>query len=245
MLELREVTVHYGKVPAITDLSIEVPEGEVVALIGNNGAGKTTTMRAISGLKHPTSGEIRFDGERIDRLKPEYVNRLGVVQIPEGRRVWPQMSVLENLEIGAFRRSDRAGIGRDFEMVFEHFPVLKERRRQMAGTLSGGQQQMLAMGRALMAAPRIILMDEPSLGLSPKMQAEIAQIIRDIHGQGRTILLVEQNARLALSLAQEAYVLETGRVVLSGRARDLLDNDEVKRTYLGGSARTTARMGAA
>lgn len=245
MLELREVTIHYGKVPAIRELSMQVSEGDVVALIGNNGAGKTTTMRAISGLKHPSSGEIRFEGERIERRKPEYVNRLGVVHIPEGRRVWPQMSVLENLEMGAFRRSDRAQIARDMQIVFEHFPALNERRRQMAGTLSGGQQQMLAMGRALMASPRIILMDEPSLGLSPKMQAEIAHIIRDIHREGRTILLVEQNARLALSLAQEAYVLETGRVVLSGDARSLLQNDEVKQTYLGGSGQTGRKTGAA
>jgi branched-chain amino acid transport system ATP-binding protein len=234
LLELDQITVHYAKVPAVRALSMEVPEGEVIALIGNNGAGKTTTMRAISGLKHPSSGEIRLDGKRIDRMRPEKVSRLGVAQIPEGRRVWPQLSVFENLEMGAFRRSDTRGIRRDLEMVFEHFPVLQERRSQMAGTLSGGQQQMLAMGRALMAGPRVILMDEPSLGLSPKMQSEIATIIRDIHREGRTILLVEQNARLALSLAQEGYVLETGQVVLSGAAHDLIRDEQVKRTYLGG-----------
>lgn len=234
LLELDHMTVHYAKIPAVRSLSMQVPDGEVIALIGNNGAGKTTTMRAISGLKHPSSGEIHLDGRRIDRMRPEKVSRLGVAQIPEGRRVWPQLSVFENLEMGAFRRSDRRGIQRDLDMVFEHFPVLHERRSQPAGTLSGGQQQMLAMGRALMADPRIILMDEPSLGLSPKMQSEIAKIIQDIHREGRTILLVEQNARLALSLAQKGYVLETGQVVLSGPAQDLIHDEQVKRTYLGG-----------
>ncbi len=234
LLSVKNLTVHYGKVPAIRELNLDVPEGQVVALIGNNGAGKTTTMRALSGLKQPSSGEIRLDGERIDRMSPERINRSGVAHIPEGRRVWPQLSILENLEMGAFPRKDKSAIRRDLDIVYDHFPVLGQRQKEMAGNLSGGQQQMLAMGRALMAHPRIILMDEPSLGLSPKMCTEIAKIIREIHQEGRTILLVEQNARLALSLAHQGYVLETGRVVLNGEARGLLQNDEVKRTYLGG-----------
>jgi branched-chain amino acid transport system ATP-binding protein len=234
LLSVKNLTVHYGKVPAIRNLNLDVPEGEVIALIGNNGAGKTTSMRAISGLKHPTEGEVWLDGQRIESMSPEKVNRLGVAHIPEGRRVWPQLSILENLEMGAFPRSDRAAVRADMKLVFEHFPVLGERQDEMAGNLSGGQQQMLAMGRALMAHPRIILMDEPSLGLSPKMCTEIAKIIQEMHREGRTILLVEQNARLALSLAEQGYVLETGQVVLNGPARELLDNEEVKRTYLGG-----------
>lgn len=234
LLSVKDLTVHYGKVPAIRELNLDVPEGQVVALIGNNGAGKTTTMRALSGLKQSTSGEIRLDGERIDRMSPERINRSGVAHIPEGRRVWPQLTILENLEMGAFPRRDKNAIRRDLDIVYDHFPVLGQRQKEMAGNLSGGQQQMLAMGRALMAHPRIILMDEPSLGLSPKMCTEIAKIIREIHQEGRTILLVEQNARLALSLAHRGYVLETGRVVLNGEARRLLQDDDVKRTYLGG-----------
>lgn len=234
LLSVNDLTIHYGKVAAIRGLNLAVPEGEVVALIGNNGAGKTTTMRAISGLKHASAGEIRLDGQRIDHLSPEKVNRLGVAHIPEGRRVWPQLSVLENLEVAGFRQRDRRALRADLELVFGHFPVLRERKHSMAGNLSGGQQQMLAFGRALMARPRLILMDEPSLGLSPKMCTEVAKIIQQIHADGRTILLVEQNARLALSLAQEGYVLESGSLALSGKAKDLIENDEVKRSYLGG-----------
>jgi branched-chain amino acid transport system ATP-binding protein len=221
-------------VAAVKNISIQVAEGTIVTLIGANGAGKSTTLRAVSGLNHPSSGEIWFDGRRIDRLPPEKVNQAGIAQVPEGRRVFPYMSVLENLEMGAYLRRDAAGMRNDLEGVYEHFPILKERNKQMAGTLSGGQQQMLAMGRALMSNPRLLLMDEPSLGLSPLLCQEIARIIKEIHDRGKTIVLVEQNARLALNLAQKGYVLETGRIVLEGDAGDLKDNDEVRRTYLGG-----------
>ena len=233
LLNIKNVSVHYQKVAAVKGISVTVEEGEIVTLIGANGAGKSTTLRAISGLNHPTTGEIWFDGQRIDRLPPEKINKLGIAQVPEGRRVFPEMTVLENLEMGAFLRKDHDGIRRDFNGVFKHFPVLKERSSQIAGTLSGGEQQMLAMGRALMSDPKLILMDEPSLGLSPIMCQEIAKIIKDVHQTGRTIVLVEQNARLALTLAQKGYVLETGRIVLEGSARDLRENDLVQRTYLG------------
>lgn len=234
LLSVQGITVHYHKVAAIKDISIEVQEGEIVTLIGANGAGKSTTLRAISGLNHPTTGEIWFDGHRIDRLPPEKVNKAGIAQVPEGRRVFPYMTVMENLEMGAYLRRDTNGVNRDLESVFAHFPILRERQKQLAGTLSGGQQQMLAMGRALMSDPKMILMDEPSLGLSPLLVQEIARIIKEVHEAGRTIVLVEQNARLALNLAQKGYVLETGHIVLQGPAKDLRDNAEVKRTYLGG-----------
>lgn len=233
LLNIKDVSVHYHKVAAVKNISIEVEEGEIVTLIGANGAGKSTTLRAISGLKHPTTGEIWFDGQRIDRLAPEKINKIGIAQVPEGRRVFPEMTVLENLEMGAFLRKDAAAMRRDLEGVFGHFPVLRERRKQSAGTLSGGEQQMLAMGRALMSSPKLLLMDEPSLGLSPILCQEIAKIIKDVHKEGRTIVLVEQNARLALALAQKGYVLETGRIVLEGDAEDLRENEEVKKTYLG------------
>ena len=233
LLSIKNLTVHYQKVAALRDVTIEVEEGDIVTLIGNNGAGKTTCLRAISGIKRPTSGEIVFDGKRIDRLRPEAINQLGVAHIPEGRRVFPQMTVRENLEMGAYSRSDRAAVQRDLDLVYGHFPVLRERINQLAGTMSGGQQQMVATGRALMSGPRLLLMDEPSLGLSPQMAAEIAQIIREIHKEGRTIVLVEQNARLALALAQQGYVLETGAISMHGPAADLLHDDGVKRTYLG------------
>jgi branched-chain amino acid transport system ATP-binding protein len=233
MLRIDNVTVHYGKVIAIENVDMEVHEGEIVALIGANGAGKSTTLRAISGLVAPSTGEIRLDDRPLEGLRPEDITGLGIAHVPEGRRVFPQMSVLENLEMGAYLRSDKAEIARDLENVFHHFPRLKERTRQMAGTMSGGEQQMLAMGRALMAGPRLVLMDEPSLGLSPIMCQEIARIIREIHAGGKTVILVEQNARLALSLADRGYVLETGRIALTGAARDLRDDEQVKHTYLG------------
>ncbi|MBW1776632.1 MAG: ABC transporter ATP-binding protein [Deltaproteobacteria bacterium] len=235
MLEVKDITAHYFKVAAVRNISIGVNDGEIVTLIGSNGAGKTTTLRAISGLKHPSSGEIHFQGQRIDRLPPYKINALGIAMVPEGRRVFPQMTVLENLFMGAFLRMDKNAIQKDLEeTVFRHFPRLKERTKQAAGTLSGGEQQMLAMGRALMSAPKLILLDEPSLGLSPIMCGQIAKIIRDIHAEGRTVILVEQNARLALVLAQQAYVIETGQIVLSGPADQLRENEEVKRAYLGG-----------
>lgn len=235
LLEVKDITVHYFKVAAVRNISIGVNDGEIVTLIGSNGAGKTTTLRAISGLKHPSSGEIRFNGQRIDTLPPHKINALGIAMVPEGRRVFPQMTVLENLFMGAFLRKDKNAIQKDLEeTVFRHFPRLKERTKQAAGTLSGGEQQMLAMGRALMSAPKLLLLDEPSLGLSPIMCGQIAKIIRDIHVEGRTVILVEQNARLALVLAQQAHVIETGRIVLSGPAGQLRENEEVKRAYLGG-----------
>lgn len=233
LLSIKNLVVHYQKVAALRDVSMQVREGDIVTLIGNNGAGKTTCLHAISGIKRLTSGEIWLDDRRIDSMRPEAINKLGVSHIPEGRRVFPQMSVRENLEMGAYSRSDRAGIQRDLELVYEHFPVLHERSKQLAGTLSGGQQQMVATGRALMSGPRLLLMDEPSLGLSPQMAAEIAGIIREIHKEGRTIVLVEQNARLALALAQQGYVLETGRILISGDAADLLQDEGVKQSYLG------------
>lgn len=233
LLELDNVTVHYHKVAAIKGISLAVAEGEIVTLIGANGAGKSTTLRAISGLERPSEGEIRFADQKIDRLAPEKITKLGIAHVPEGRRVFPQMTVMDNLEMGAYLRTDKQDVLRSYQEIFAHFPRLEERRNQLAGTLSGGEQQMLAIGRALMSSPRILLMDEPSLGLSPVMCREIAKIIRDLHKAGRTIVLVEQNARLALALAQKGYVLETGRIALEGRAKDLRENEQVKRTYLG------------
>ncbi len=234
LLNVKNITVHYKKVDAIRNISIEVKKGEIVTLIGSNGAGKTTTLRTISGLSHPTTGEIWFEDQRIDKKPPEKINKAGIAQVPENRRVFPYMTVAENLEMGAFLRKDEEGMNRDLEGVFKHFPILKSRQKQLAGTMSGGEQQMLAMGRALMSNPRLLLLDEPSLGLSPIMCLEIAKIIRDIHSEGRTIVLVEQNARLALALAQKGYVLETGNIVLQGDAKELRDHEKVKNAYLGG-----------
>lgn len=225
--------VHYGTVAAVKGISIEVGENEIVTLIGANGAGKTTTLRAISGLHHPSSGEIRFQGERIDRLTPEEITARGIAMAPEGRRVFPQMTVMENLEMGAYLRKDEAQVKRDLEEIFHHFPILRERRKQMAGTMSGGQQQMLAMGRALMSGPKLLLLDEPSLGLSPIMTQEIAKIVKELHQLGRTIVLVEQNARMALLLAKHAYVMETGKIALHGLAEDLRHDPKIQQTYLG------------
>jgi len=233
MLSLEQIWVHYGSVAAVKGISVQVDEKEIVTLIGSNGAGKTTTLRAISGLHHPSRGEIRFEGERIDRLDAERVTALGIAMVPEGRRVFPQLTVMENLEMGAYLRQDAARVRQDFEEIFHHFPILQERERQLAGTLSGGQQQMLAMGRALMSGPRLLLLDEPSLGLSPIMSQEIARIIRDLRDLGRTIVLVEQNARLALLLAEHAYVMETGTIAFHGIAADLRDDPKIRETYLG------------
>ncbi len=236
LLEVKDITVHYYKVSAIRNISINVEEGEIVALIGSNGAGKTTTLRAICGLERPTAGEINFQGQKIDSLPPYKINAAGIAMVPEGRRVFPQMTVLENLLLGAFLRKDKYAIQKDLEeVIFKHFPRLKERTKQAAGTMSGGEQQMLAMGRALMSSPKLLLLDEPSLGLSPIMCMEIGKIIRDIHTEGRTsVLLVEQNARLALALSQHAYVIETGNIALYGISKDLSGDDNVKKAYLGG-----------
>jgi branched-chain amino acid transport system ATP-binding protein len=234
-LDVKNLTVYYGKALALDHISLQVNEGEIVAVVGANGAGKTTAIRTISGLKQPASGEIWFAGKRIDKMAAYDVMRLGIVQVPAGRQIFQTMSVLDNLKVGAHRRRDREGMKRDLESVYEHFPILRDKKNQAGGELSGGQQQMLAVGRALMAAPKMLLMDEPSIGLSPILVAEVAKIIRDINKQrGIGILLVEQNARVALKLASRGYILETGKLALQGNCEDLIDNDEVKRCYLGG-----------
>lgn len=234
MLQIENINVYYGPIHALKDVSLSVGEGSIVSLIGANGAGKTTTLKTISGLLRPKSGTIRFKGQDVTSRPAQDIVALGISQVPEGRRVFPAMSVQENLEMGAYRRKDKDGIAQDFENVFTRFPRLKERRKQMAGTLSGGEQQMLAIGRALMARPVLMLLDEPSMGLAPLLVREIFEIIKDINSTGTTILLVEQNARMALSIADKAYVLETGSVVLKGDPRDMLESDQVKQAYLGG-----------
>jgi len=234
LLTVRDLRVHYGKAEALKGISIEIDEGEIITLVGANGAGKTTTLKTISGLKKPTSGSIWFQGRRIDGLPPHQVARLGIAHIPEGRRVLAPMTVLENLEMGAYLRRDRREIAKQLENVYRHFPVLREKAKQRAGSLSGGEQQMLAIARALMGQPKLLLMDEPSLGLSPILVDEVANIIRDINQAGVSIILVEQNAQMALSLANRAYVLEVGEVILSGQARELINDERVKKAYLAG-----------
>jgi len=233
LLRVEGATVHYQKVAALKAVSMRVPERAVVTIIGANGAGKSTTLRAVSGLTRLSGGEIWFGGERIDGLSPEKVVERGIGHVPEGRRIFPELSVLENLYTGAFLRRDKDGVQRDLQTVFEHFPRLAERRGQWGKTLSGGEQQMLAIGRALMSNPKLLLLDEPSMGLSPLMVEEIARIIAEINRRGVPVVLVEQNAALALRLAEYAYVLETGAVALEGRAEDLHENEHVKRAYLG------------
>ena len=233
LLELRRIDVSYGDLPALRDVSLTVEDGEILSVVGANGAGKTTMLRTISGLLRPRAGEILLENARMDRLPCHAVVERGVVQVPEGRKIFPSLTVLENLELGSYRPRAKAERRRSLDRVFALFPILGERRRQPAGTLSGGQQQMLAIGRALMALPRILMLDEPSLGLAPLVVQEIFRIIAEINRAGTTILLVEQNTRQALALAQRGYVLENGRVVLVGRGRELLDNDHVRRAYLG------------
>lgn len=234
MLDVRGISVAYGALTAVRNLSLSVAEGAIVSLIGSNGAGKTTTMKAIIGLKQVSGGEIYFDGERIDRASaPQRVGR-GIALSPEGRRVFPQMSVLDNLLVGGYSQRDKAHQKKTLDQIYEYFPRLVERRSQMAGSLSGGEQQMVAIGRALMARPRLLLLDEPSLGLAPIIVDEIARIIVEINRDiGMSIILVEQNAKLALNLCNEAFVLETGAVALSGKGKDLLASDYVRRAYLG------------
>ena len=233
LLRLEDLHAAYGPVAALRGLDLAVAPGELVCLIGANGAGKTSTLRAISGLLPPTRGRIVFDGLEIQRAAPARILEAGIAHCPEGRRVFPYLTVEENLRMGAYVRRDRRGIAEDVERVCAHFPILAERRRQMAGTLSGGEQQMLAIGRALMARPRLILFDEPSLGLAPTVVETTFEIIADIRRRGTTVLMVEQNAYLALRMADRGYVMETGRIVLAGPAADLLADDHVRRAYLG------------
>jgi branched-chain amino acid transport system ATP-binding protein len=234
VLELCELRAAYGPIEALRGVDLEVRAGELVCLLGANGAGKSSTLRAISGLVRPTSGHIVFDGRAITGLPPATILEAGIAHCPEGRRVFPYLTVEENLAMGAYVRRDRAAIAADLDRVCAHFPILAERRRQAAGTLSGGEQQMLAIGRALMARPRLILFDEPSLGLAPTIVETTFAIIADIRRQGTTVLMVEQNAYLALRMADRGYVMENGRIVLSGPARNLLSDDHVRRVYLGG-----------
>ncbi len=234
LLEIRDLHVHYGKAEALRGISMGIEKGQIVTLVGANGAGKTTTLRTISGLKRPTSGEISYNGRRIDSLQLHEVVRLGIAHVPEGRMVFATMTVQENLQMGAFVRNNKHEVARDMEVVYKHFPVLKERKGQMAGSLSGGEQQMLAMARALMTAPQLVLMDEPSMGLSPLFVEEIGRIVKTINEAGTSIILVEQNARMALELAHYAYVIELGRIPLQGTARELANDPNVQRTFLGG-----------
>lgn len=233
LLELQNVHVHYNKIAALQGVSIQVEEGDFITLIGSNGAGKSTTLRAISGLEKPSSGEISFRDQAIHHLTPDRILKLGIAQVPEGRRIFKDLTVEENLQLGAFTRSDKVAVRRDLDAVFGHFPRLLERRNQLGRTLSGGEQQMLSIGRALMSDPTLLLLDEPSLGLAPIVVEEIAKILCDINGKGVAIVLVEQNADLALELARHGYVLETGSIALQGDADSLARNEHVKTVYLG------------
>ena len=234
MLTIKNLNVYYGAIHAVKDLNMEVGDGEIVTLIGSNGAGKSTTLHTISGLIKPKTGSILYKGNEIVGIPAHRLVGQGLVQVPEGRHVFAEMTVMENLDMGAYLRKDKDGIARDKEKVFEKFPRLKERISQTAGTLSGGEQQMLAMGRALMSRPQLLLLDEPSMGLAPLLVREIFSIIKEINSEGTTVLLVEQNANMALSIADRAYVLETGRVVLSGTAAELAASEAVQKAYLGG-----------
>jgi branched-chain amino acid transport system ATP-binding protein len=233
VLRLQDVHTYYGPVRVLRGISIEVREGEIVSLLGSNAAGKTTTLKAIFGVVRPARGSIEFRGERIDRLPPEKIARRGIALVPEGRRIFARMSVLENLEMGSFVRSDPAGVAQDLERVLEMFPRLKERLPQKGGTLSGGEQQMLSIGRALMARPVLICLDEPSMGLSPILVERVFEAIQKINSEGVTVFMVEQNAQMALSISSRGYVLETGTLALQGSRQDLLDNELMKRAYLG------------
>ena len=234
MLEVKGIDTYYGNIQALRDVSLRVDDGEIVTLIGANGAGKSTTLMTICGINRPRKGEILWNGEPIHELPPHEIVRLGISQVPEGRLIFPDLSVRENLDLGAFLRNDVQGIKEDMDYVFDLFPILAQRRKQTGGTLSGGEQQMLAMGRALMSNASMLMLDEPSMGLSPLLVQEIFDIIRNIHKEGMTILLVEQNAQMALSVADRAYVLETGRVVMEGTGAELLTNERVRSAYLGG-----------
>lgn len=234
MLEIKHMDVYYGVIHALKDISLTVNEGEIVTLIGANGAGKTTALRSISGLIRAAKGELYFHGEQINRMSAQEIVKKGISHVPEGRRIFPEMTVLENLELGAYLRKDTKNLKDDLEKIYFRFPILKKRSKQHAGTLSGGEQQMLAIGRALMGKPRLLLLDEPSMGLAPLLVKEIFSIIQDINKQGTTILLVEQNAHMALSVADRAYVLETGSIVLQGPGKELAQSEDIKKAYLGG-----------
>lgn len=233
MLKIQDLSVHYGMIQAVHNVSFEVKQGEIVSLIGANGAGKTTILRTISGLVRPSSGQIIFEGKNIEKAAPQKIVADGLSQVPEGRHVFSGLTVQENLDMGAFLRKDST-LKEDFEQIFAKFPILKERRNQDAATLSGGEQQMLAMGRALMSKPKLLLLDEPSMGLAPIFIKEIFSIIQEIQAQGTTVLLIEQNAKMALSIANRGYVLETGKIVLEGTGKELLASEAVRKAYLGG-----------
>ncbi|MEU3944902.1 ABC transporter ATP-binding protein [Streptomyces sp. NPDC029526] len=233
LLEVEDLKVAYGKIQAVKGISFKVEAGEVVTLIGTNGAGKTTTLRTLSGLLKPVGGQIRFNGKSLKKIPPHDIVSHGLAHSPEGRHIFPRMTIEDNLRLGAFLRSDKAGIEKDIKRAYDLFPILGERRKQAAGTLSGGEQQMLAMGRALMSQPKLLMLDEPSMGLSPIMMQKIMATIAELKAQGTTILLVEQNAQAALSLADQGHVMETGNIVLSGTGRDLLHDESVRKAYLG------------
>lgn len=234
MLKIENLHIKYGAIHAVKGIDIEVNEGEIVTLIGANGAGKTSILKALSGLVKPSEGTITYDGKVLNKKSAQDIMKAGISHVPEGRRIFADMTVLENLELGVYQRKDKEGIKKDLEAIYERFPILKDRSKQAAGTLSGGEQQMLAMGRALMANPKILLLDEPSMGLAPILVKEIFSIIKDINAKGTTILLVEQNARMALSVATRAYVMETGKIVMSGTGQELADSEEIQKAYLGG-----------
>ena len=234
MLKIENLHIKYGAIHAVKGIDIEVNEGEIVTLIGANGAGKTSILKALSGLVKPSEGTITYDGKVLNKKSAQDIMKAGISHVPEGRRIFADMTVLEKLELGAYQRKDKEGIKKDLEAIYERFPILKDRSKQAAGTLSGGEQQMLAMGRALMANPKILLLDEPSMGLAPILVKEIFSIIKDINAKGTTILLVEQNARMALSVATRAYVMETGKIVMSGTGQELADSEEIQKAYLGG-----------
>ncbi|MCX4720334.1 ABC transporter ATP-binding protein [Streptomyces virginiae] len=233
LLQVEDLKVAYGKIEAVKGISFEVNEGEIVCLVGTNGAGKTTTLRTLSGLIKPKSGSITFDGQPLAAVPAHKIVSLGLAHSPEGRHIFPRLTIAENLQLGAFLRTDKEGIEADVQRAYEMFPILGERRKQAAGTLSGGEQQMLAMGRALMSRPKLLMLDEPSMGLSPLMMQKIMATIKDLKAAGMTILLVEQNAQAALSLSDSAHVMEIGKIVLSGTGRDLLHNEDVRKAYLG------------
>ena len=241
-LQVNNISVRYGKAEALRNVSMRVDKGEIVSLIGSNGAGKTTTLKSISGLVPYYGGEILFQGRRLNGVAPHEIVRMGIAHVPEGRRVFSSMTVTENLELGAYLRNDRASVARDLDRIYTSFPVLNDRARQKAGSLSGGEQQMLAIARALMASPTVLLLDEPSLGLSPKLVREVARIVSDINSQGVTIILIEQNARMALRLSHRAYILELGQIILEGNAKELINDEKVRKAYLGSAQGQKSEM---